>query len=198
MSKAVDVALRSAENQVEREASSSKFSARMKASVKDLGQVGTVRHTILTYVATEGYAKAAEELNGYVESKSDFPQFASRVERYVSYAVDLINGIKAKRSFPGFQHLSLSKQQDLSDRAMDHFEDLKITLRKIEQIEKEIRLEDMRSTVLVIKALMYCCMAILVIAFVKEVSRGVLPTAGIVVDTMFGDLVDKVFNLLGI
>ena len=198
MSKAVDIALRSVENQYEKEASGSKFSARMKASVKDVGQVGTVRHTILTYIATEGYAKATEELNAYIQSKSAFPQFEGRVERYVSYANDLINGIKAKRSFPGFQHLSMSKQQDLSDRAMDHFEDLKLTLRKIESIEKEIRLEDMRSTVLVVKAVMYCCLAMLVIAFLKEISRGVLPTAAIVVDNLFGDIVDKIFNMLGI
>jgi hypothetical protein len=198
MSRAVDVALKSVENQYEKEASGSKFSARMKASVKDVGQVGTVRHTILTYVATEGYAKATEELNAYILSKAAFPQFEGRVERYVSYANDLINGIKAKRSFPGFQHLSMSKQQDLSDRAMDHFEDLKLTLRKIESIEKEIRLEDMRSTVLVVKAVMYCCLAMLIIAFLKEISRGVLPTAANVFDSLFGNLVDKIFNMIGI
>jgi hypothetical protein len=197
MSRAVDVALKSVEKQYEKEASGSKFSARMKASVKDVGQVGTVRHTILTYVATEGYAKASDELNAYVLSKAEFPQFEGRVERYVSYANDLINGIKAKRSFPGFQHLSMSKQQDLSDRAMDHFEDLKLTLRKIESIEKEIRLEDMRSTVLVVKAVMYCCLAMLIIAFLKEISRGVLPTAVVVFDNLFGDIVDKIFNLIG-
>jgi hypothetical protein len=198
MSRAVDVALKSVENQYEKEALGSKFSARMKASVKDVGQVGTVRHTILTYVATEGYAKATEELNAYILSKAAFPQFEGRVERYVSYANDLINGIKAKRSFPGFQHLSMSKQQDLSDRAMDHFEDLKVTLRKIESIEKEIRLEDMRSTVLVVKAVMYCCLAMLVISFLKEISRGVLPTAANVFDSLFGNLVDKIFNMIGI
>lgn len=196
MSKALDIALKAAEQQTEKELTS-KFSARMQASLRDLGEVDSMRHSIITLVANENYQRAIDELQKYVDSKSDFPQFQVRTDRYIRYATDLIHATKAKRSFPGLQHLAMSKQQELFDRAMEHFDDLKQTLKKVEKIEKDVKLEDIRSTVWVIKALIYCCFALLVLGFLIEVSRGVLPAAMIVVDDLFGTFTNKAFDLLG-
>jgi thiamine kinase-like enzyme len=196
MSKALDIALKAAEQQTEKEITS-KFSARMQASLRDAGEIDTMRHTIISLVANENYQRAIEELHKFVESKSDFPQFQEKTQRYIQYAVDLINATKAKRSFPGLQHLAMSKQQELFDRAMDHFDDLKLTLKKVEKIEKDAKLEDLRSTIWVIKAMIYCCFLLLAMAFLIEVSRGVLPAASIVVDDLFGTLTNKLFDLLG-
>jgi hypothetical protein len=196
MSKAIDIALKSAEQQQAKEITS-KFSARLAASVRDTGQVDTMRHTILSHVAAEGYDRAIVELKKYIEAKSDYPQFEQRAERYVKYAIDLINAIRAKRSFPGLQHLAMSKQQELFDRAMDHFEDLKATLRKVEGIDREVKVEDVRSTVLVIKAIIYCAFAILVLGFLLEISRGVLPATFVVVDSAFGTMTNWIFDKIG-
>lgn len=197
MSKAIDVAIKAAEQQAEKEISA-KFSARMQANLRDIGAVDSPRHTIISQVANENYQRAIDEVKRWRESKEDFPQFAARSERYLSYCIDLINATKAKRSFPGLQYLGMSKQQELFDRAMEHFEDLKQTLKKIEKIEREVQLEDLRSTVWVIKALIYCCFAILVVGFLIELSRGVLPATMIVVDDVFGGLTNYVFDLIGL
>lgn len=194
--RSLDIALKSAEQQQAKEMTT-KFSARMAASVKDVGQVDTMRHTILTYVASETYDKAIEELKKYVTTKSEYPQFEARAERYVSYAIDLINAVKAKRSFPGLQHLAMAKQQELFDKAMDHFEDLKATLRKIEQIDREVKLEDVRSTILVVKAAVYCAFALLALGFLLELSRGVLPAIYVVVDSGFGNMTNWIFDKIG-
>lgn len=196
MSKAIDVALKAAEQQAEKEITSN-FSARMAASVKDVGQVDTMRHTILSHVAGENYERAIDELKNYMSSKDNYPQFRQRAERYVTYAIDLINAVRAKRSFPGAQHLAMSKQQELFDRAMDHFEDLKATLRKVEQIDREVKLEDVRSTVMVVKALIYCAFAVLVLGFLLEISRGVLPSLWVVIDSAFGDATNWIFDKIG-
>jgi flagellar biosynthesis protein FlhB len=92
----------------------------------------------------------------------------------------------------------MSKQQDLFDRAMSHFEDLKVTLKKIEQIAAEVKLDDVRSTVWVLKALMYCVFIVFVAGFVMEVSKGVLPSAVIVADDTFGTLTNSIFDKLGL
>jgi tetratricopeptide (TPR) repeat protein len=194
-SNALDIAIRSAEQQQEKEVSS-KFSARMQDS-KDMGNAGTLRNTILTYVSAEQYDKAIETLKEYVVTKSDYPSFGERAERYVSYAIDLMHAIKAKRSFPGLQNLPTSKQQDLYDKAMDHFEDLKATLRKVEAIEKEVKLEDIRSTVWVVKAVIYSAFALGVLGFLMEVSKGVLPAAWVLIDTTFGEMSNWLFDKLG-
>lgn len=185
-----------AENHSDREMTS-KISARMKASAKDAGGPGSLRNLILTSIASDNYQRAIDDIKEYLDSKNEYPQFRVRSERYLSYAVDLVNAIKAKRSFPGMQHLSMSKQQELFDRAMEHFEDLKVTLKKVEQIEKEVRLDDVRSTVWVVKALVYCLFAFLALAFVREASKGVLPSAYVVVDGASDDAINWIFDKIG-
>lgn len=196
MSKTLDIALKTAEYQHEKEMTT-KFSARMQAAVRDAGQVDTFRHTILSYVATENYDRAIQELQNYVDSKGDYPKFKDRADRYGRYAVDLINAVKAKRSFPGLQHLAMSKQQDLFDRAMEHFDELKLTLKKIEQIDREVKIEDVRSTVLVVKAVVYCLFALALLGFTLELSKGVLPTAYNVLDHSLTQMTDLIFEKLG-
>jgi hypothetical protein len=196
MSKSIDVALKVAESHIDREMNS-KIAARMNASAGDSGGSDSLRNLILSSVASDNYLRAIEDLKAYHDSKSDYPQFKVRSERYLNYAVDLVNAIKAKRSFPGMQHLSMSKQQELFERAMEHFEDLKVTLRKVEQIEQEVRLDDVRSTVWVVKALVYCLFAFLTLAFIREASRGVLPSAIVVADSASDNLVNWVFNKIG-
>jgi hypothetical protein len=197
MSKAVDVALKSMEMMHEREVST-KLTSRMQKATEDVGAVDTFRHNVLSHVATENYQRAIEEIKEYAESKNEYPTFKARAERYANYAVDLINAIKAKRSFPGLQHLSMSKQQELFDRAMEHFEDLKLTLRKIEQVDREVRLDDVRSTVWVVKALIYSFFALVALGILMEMSKGVVPAMGIVVDDAFGRIVNTLFDALGI
>lgn len=196
MSKALEVALKSAEQQQEKEMTSS-FSARMQESVNDVGTPDTLRHTILSYVTTENYERAVVELKKYIDSKGEYPQFKERAERYSAYAIDLVNAVKAKRSFPGVQQLPVSKQQDLFDRAMDHFEDLKATLRKIEQIDRDVKMEDVRSTAIVVKAVMYSMFAITILGFVLEISRGVVTASWYVIDSTFGSITNWIFDKIG-
>lgn len=197
MSKAIDIAIKAAEKQSEREMNS-RLAARMNENIKDKDTADSFHNTILALVANENYIRAAEEIQNYIDSKSEFPQFKLRASRYLNYANDLMNAIKAKRSFPGLQHLSMSKQQELYDKAMEHFDDLKITLRKVEQIDREVRLDDVRSTVWVVKAAIYCLFAVLVLAFLLDISKGLADSVYIVIDDAFGSLTNWLFDSLGV
>ena len=160
-----------------------RLASRMRErSEKDYGSHDSVRRALLTYVAEERYDHALQELERYAASKGDYPQFEVRAQRYVTFAKGLIGGIKAKRSFPGLTSLALSKQQELFESAMEHFDELNDALRHVERVEREARLEDIRSTVWVVKAVVYCVSALLVAGFAREVSRGMLPSASIVLD----------------
>lgn len=195
--KSIDVALKMAEQQVERELDL-RLSQKMRASSQDGGSVDSLRNRVASHVAGEAYDRAIQSLEEYISSKREYPQFKDRADRYVTHASDLIHAIKAKRSFPGMQHLSMSKQQELYDRAMEHFDELKSALKRIEQIEQEVRIEDVRSTVWVIQALIYSTFAVLVMAFLLELSKGILPSAIIVADDAFGRMVNWCFDLIGI
>ena len=171
--------------------------AKLKVSSDELGSADSLRYSILTLVAAEDYEKATKSLKDAIESKPEFPQFRARAERYLKYSIDLVNGIKAKRSFPGVQNLAMSKQQDLFERSQEHYEDLKITLKKIEQIEREVKLEDLRSTVWVVKALIYSICAIVALGFARELSRGVFPSANVVLTDMANKTADWIFETIG-
>lgn len=157
-----------------------------------------VTHSILKHVTQEDYPKAIEQLKAFLELRPEYPQFKVRSERYITYGIDLINGIKAKRNLAGVKQLASAKQQELYDKALDHFADLRKTLKKVERIEQEVKLEDIRSTIWVVKALGYCTFAILLLFFFIEISQGVLEGANIIADDVISDLVDKLFDSLGI
>lgn len=176
---------------------SAKQASRLEIAHREI-RAESVTNSILKLVTTEDYPKAIEQLNFFLELRPDYPQFKVRSERYVTYAIDLVNGIKAKRNLAGVKQLASAKQQELYDKALAHFDDLRRTLKKVERIEREVKLEDIRSTIWVIKSLGYCTFAILLFFFAVEVSQGVLEGANVLADNYISDLVDKIFDSLGI
>lgn len=169
---------------------------RMRAGVKSEGAKGLLRNRIMTHVTEERYDEAIKEIQQFLSSKPQYPQFFIRTERYGQYSVELIEAIRAKRSFPGWNSLNMSKQKELFDRALLHFEDLKATLEKVEAIEREVRIEDVRSTVWVIKAGVLCIGALLLFAVLRELSGGVIPSANIVIESSTAQAVDYIFDKL--
>ncbi len=166
-------------------------------SGQDVGRGDGLRPTVLALVTEEEYEHAIVQIKNYEEYKHEFPQFKVRAGRYLSYSCDLIKAIKAKRSFPGVRYLNMAKQQELYDKAQHHFDDLIATLRKIERIEKEVHAEDVRSTVWVIRTAWYAVTIIMLVAFLKEMSHGVLVSAGIVFDDSFTQITNWLFSTLG-
>lgn len=176
-----------------------KMAQRIRERVmQDYGGPDTARRAVLTLVAEERYDEALVEIKKYAASRPEYPQFAERAARYLSYSEGLINGIKAKRSFPGVHMLSMSKQQELYERAMQHFDDLRATLKRVEAIEREVKLEDLRSTVWVVKATIYSAIALLAVAVMIELSRGVVSSADAVLESAASDGTNWVFDKLGI
>lgn len=179
-------------------ASASKNKKKLALSNDELGKPDSLRHNVLNWVSGEQYPKAVEALKAYVDSQPQFPAFKERAIRYLEYAVDLVNGIRAKKSFPGLSQLPMNKQEELFTRAYEHFEDLKMTIRKVEKIEREVRLEDKRSTVWVIRAIIHSAMAIVALGIMIEISKGVLDTAGNVVDDSLSRFTETISKMVGL
>lgn len=165
---------------------------------KEMGPADTLRYNIMTYVVEENYDRAIHELTQYMKGESEYPRFKDRIERYVEHGVDLINAIRAKRKFPGASSLTMSKQQELNDRYKMHFNELQAVLKTIEKIQSELKLEDIRSTVYVVKAAIHAVFAIAFIAFVIEASRGLMYTAWVVIEDYFIEITDWIFKALNL
>jgi hypothetical protein len=169
---------------------------RSKAKARKRGANSGAVGAILGHVTEERYDRALKELTEYLNSKPEYPEFKNRSERYIQYAGDLVQAIRAKRGFPGWNALNISKQQDLFDKAILHFDDLKATLEKVEVIEREVRIEDVKSTVWVIQAFVYAVSLLLIVAILKELTGGLMESGQILFDHSMGQLVDLIFDKL--
>lgn len=163
----------------------------------DLGRPDTLRFNILTWVLEENYDRAIQELKDFSQKPSPYPTFQERVERYLMHSVDLIFAIKAKRNFPGINSLTRAKQQELREKFKQHFRELRIVLMKVEKIETDLRIEDVRSTIYVVRALSVAVVIILSLSLLTEIFQGLAQTVGIVVDDGLSRALDSFLDLIG-
>lgn len=138
------------------------------------GRIDSLRAAVMGAVVSESYDRAKDDLRYYVAHKKSFPIFQERVERYVQHCCELIAAIETKRNFPGLATLSLAKQQEIHERVLQHFEELKQNLKQIEKVEREYKLADLRSTVWVVRSASYVVMGIVGVAFFLDMQAGLL------------------------
>lgn len=165
--------------------------------IGDFGKDNSFTNEVLAIVVSRSYGRALKQLKAYVEVKSSYPNFRFRTQRYIDHAESLINAIRAKRGIPGFETLSKSRQREIQEKTTQHFEELRRTLKKIERIEQSLRMNDVRSTVWVIRSMVHCGFIVLTVAFVLEISNGLLQSVGIVVGDWLNKVSDIVFNSIG-
>lgn len=172
------------------------FKPEMQIDRKDLGQGDTFRYNVLSYVVEGNYDRAIQEIKNFLDSDFEHPSFKGRVERFLFHAIDLVNAIRAKRNFPGAHMLTMAKQKDLNEKFMVHFQELQYLLKKVEKIQRDVRMEDVRSTVFIVRALIHSMIVISIAAFALEVHRGLLQTTVIVFDEMFAIVTEWIFKFL--
>jgi len=168
----------------------SKPTRQAELDISDLGRPDTLRYNVLTFVINEEYERALKALNDFIEGDSEYPDFKSRNERFVSHAIDLIYAIRTKRNFPGINALTRTKQQELRDKFKEHFKELKTILRKIENCLEELRVADAKTTRILIKSAWLSLVVLFVSGVFVEFYQGMGMTTAIV----FNDIVEKTMN----
>lgn len=155
----------------------------------DAGKIHSLRRYILRLVVETEYDKAAEITEAYVEAKRIYPAAQERLLPQMQHAHELINAIRAKRNFPGMGQLSMSKQQEILDFAIQHFEELKTTLKMMEQISRDEAVKDIRSTEWVLRTGVYTMIAVVGVAFFYDMVGGLGQSVWIVSNI----LIDQVY-----
>jgi hypothetical protein len=168
----------------------------VEAQRKDIGRTDSLRSSILALVVNENYQRATEEMVAYVDLKTNFPGFQDRVARLVQHCSELVQAIQTKRNFPGLAALSLAKQQEIHEKVLEHFEELKMHLRHVEKVEREFKLDDVRSTVWVVKALVKSVFCVFAVAFLLDVKNGVFSSAFMVTEVYLDNFTGWLVNLI--
>lgn len=169
-----------------------------EAQRRDTAEADGLRRQVLTLTVGESYETAINVLRSYVDRCSDFYEFQMRVQRHVEHCAELIQAIQLKRNFPGFSQLALSKQQEIHERVLHHFEELRANLKQIEKIERDNRLTDVRSTVWVLQTLSVTVLAVCVTWFMVDVYSGLLSSTIKVTGTLVDNLTTMIVMKLGI
>lgn len=173
--------------------------AKLKRRLKDaqrteLSADSSFRSRVLALTVGEDYEAAKESLFSYIRRRTDFPDFQTRAEIYARHCAELIDAINTKRNFQGFGALSLTKQQDIHERVLGHFEELKSTLRRIEKLERDHRRMDSRSTIWVLRAICATALGLCVAWFMQDLYSGLLSSTIHVANVVFDDLTVMIAN----
>ena len=160
---------------------------------KPTGPISSLTKTVLNKVVTANYEMARKDLVSYIEHQGEKLNLTKRAKPYADHCEDIIFAIEAKRNFPGLSSLSKSKQQEISDRVLEHFEELKAYLGKIERVENEIKMNDVRSTVWVVQSLCFSVAIVLAVLFFKTDFASILDSLNRVADVMARQYYDTLF-----
>lgn len=163
---------------------------------RDLGRSGSLRYNVLTCLREESYDRAVMAIEEFARTPSDFPTFHEKVERYLHHCTSLIRAVEMKRNFPGINRLTVAKQQDLRLKIKQHIDELVYCLKKIERVEATLKLEDIRSTVLIVRAVVLAIFLVAVLSFVVDLSGGMLVNAMVVGDDLFHSFMNWVYSLI--
>lgn len=159
---------------------------------REAGKAESLRRIVLRLVASGNYDNAVEVVEMYVKSKNEYPAIGIRSEAHSRHVKELIHAIRTKRNFPNLSQLPMSKQQEIIDYAVSHFEELKMTLKTIEQIVRDEMVKDIRSTIWVVRTSVYVVIIVFATMFITEFTDSLAKPLW----SVFSDLVERCFKFI--
>jgi hypothetical protein len=150
----------------------------------------SLQKLVLVAVVAREYEKAKDDIDKFIKFKSSFPDYPKRVKGHAHHCKELIEAINVKRNFPDLSSLNMSKQKEILDHVLVHFEELKNILKIMEKIAGEEALNDLKSTVWVLRIFSYVIMIGVLGVFFKSFSDEV----GQPLWTHFNFMTDDLFH----
>ena len=173
---------------------SAKRKQELQSNKGEMGPADSLKYNVVFHVVREEYERAIDELEKFRDQDFEYPKLSSRISGYICHAIDLVNAVRSKRSFPGFKNLPAAKQKDLSEKYQLHFDDLQVTLDHIEKIQLDESMEDIRATVWVVKTAAIAVAVVCGVAFALEISNNLLGTVIAVIDEGFSSISDWILR----
>jgi hypothetical protein len=165
-----------------------------KLSESISGRLDGLRYTILSLVVEGRYDTAIAEISFYANSEQKLQVFRTKAQRYLNHCEELIRAVESKIKFCQTRTITRSQKHQLYVMVMKHFHELTDSLKKIERIENDIRVNDLKSTVWVLKAFIMCIGVLIMFGMTREALMTMHDPFMVVIN----DSVEFIFKLIGL
>jgi len=152
----------------------------------------STRYAVMNHIINLRYDKASEVVKEFVKRPSDFPNFEFKANNYAIKALKTIEAIKLKRIYSQNPNLTAARNQEVLSRVKDHLRELSFTLSRLEQVEKDLKIADSKSTVITIKTVSICLAVVLSVFLVLDLSTGLGHTAITVIDDYYTKFINYI------
>lgn len=156
------------------------MAAEETSNVEDLGQyiakeysdhknTEGFRHEILSMVSSKKYRAVLVEIEAfYKEKERTMPNFKLKARRYFDYIQQLIEAIEEHKTIPNFDQLPAAQQKKVHEQVFVYFDELNNTLKRVEKVIHDLKVQDVRSTIWFIKTFSYCIMVLVATLAIVE------------------------------
>ncbi|MFK8139311.1 MAG: hypothetical protein AB8E15_13205 [Bdellovibrionales bacterium] len=127
------------------------------------------RSDILNMVAAKKYRSVLHDISAFKKDKDkNMPYFQTKTDRYFKYIVHLIEAIEEHKSIPNFENLPAAHQKKVHEQVFLYFDELNNTLKRVESVIHDLKVQDVRSTVWVLKSLTLAVVSVACVAALNE------------------------------
>ena len=137
----------------------------VRGSTKDLGDL---QYNVLLCISEKRYQDGLKYLSNYQKAKASSKPYGKRTQPIFHHAEELVRAIETKKNMPNFATLPQSKQEEIHHKTLENWEDLKICLRRIRAIERDMATEDARSSIWVVKAIIFSFVVCITVFIISE------------------------------
>lgn len=155
----------------------------------------SLRYNVLNSVIYKKYDVAKMDLENYFKTKDEYVELQEKCGRYIEHCYHLISAIKKKRDFPGISSLPIPKQHELFEAVIDHFDELAHYIKRVEAMSAEAQINDLRSTVFVLKSLSYSIGLIFMVSLLMSLVETIYGSYDMLMMDVAKDFTDWIFNL---
>ncbi len=123
---------------------------------------------IIAITARHNFDRAKKELAYYEKEKAKIPGFTERTQHYFNHSRNLIDAIAAHKNIPNFELLRTAKKKALREQVILYLKNLQETLIRIERVDNDLKVQDVRSTVWVVRTFGFCFITIIFAISLKD------------------------------
>ncbi len=159
-------------------------------------RVGSLSHRILSLIAYKSYQQGVQELQDYINMRSkEYSAFYLASHRYFLRIQSISMAVEKQRSAPNLENYPEAKKHEVYDLLKEYFKELRNQIKGVENAEYALRVEDVRSTVWVVRAMAFSVIGIFVLGFCLDLFTGSYSTIYYVVKGYYLTVCDWVVNL---